>query len=135
MRRFISVVSTIALSVLASACGGKTAPVEVDDTPLQVSPATQAVASLGEIKTFTVVSSTDWYARSSASWAKIQTASGKADKSGSPLTVNCEENKGTEPRTAQITVSNLGKETVTVSLDQAAGDGTTPVTRRGIATA
>lgn len=56
MRRFISVVSTIALSVLASACGGKTAPVEVDDTPLQVSPATQAVASLGEIKTFTVVS-------------------------------------------------------------------------------
>lgn len=135
MRRFISVVSTIALSVLASACGGKTAPVEVDDTPLQVSPATQAVASLGEIKTFTVVSSTDWYARSSASWAKIQTASGKADKSGSPLTVNCEENKGTEPRTAQITVSNLGKETVTVSIDQAAGDGTTPVTRRGIATA
>ena len=135
MRRFISVVSTIALSVLASACGGKTTPVEVDNTPLQVSPATQSVASLGEIKTFTVVSSTDWYARSSASWAKIQTASGKADKSGSPLTVNCEENKGTEPRTAQITVSNLGKETVTVSLDQAAGDGTTPVTRRGIATA
>ena len=89
MRRFISVVSTIALSVLASACGGKTTPVEVDNTPLQVSPATQSVASLGEIKTFTVVSSTDWYARSSASWAKVQTASGEATQSGSPLTANC----------------------------------------------
>ncbi|MBQ9193805.1 MAG: phosphodiester glycosidase family protein [Bacteroidales bacterium] len=135
MRTHISAVSAMAWAVLITACGGKTDPAEALDTPLQVSPASQAVVSLGETKTFSVVSSTDWYARSSESWAKIQTASGKAGKTGSPLTVSCEENRTAEARTARITVSNLGKETLTVSLEQAAGDGETPAAQRGIATA
>jgi len=55
------------LTLLLCACGGKT-PVETDTAPLKVSPASQSVVALGEMKSFTVVSATDWYARSSAAW-------------------------------------------------------------------
>ena len=121
------------LTLLLCACGGKP-PAETDTAPLKVSPASQSVVALGEMKSFTVVSATDWYARSSAAWAKVQTASGKASATGTTMVVNCEENHALEARTATITVSNLGKETVEVTIDQAAGDGTTPTVKRGIAT-
>ena len=123
------------IALTASACGGGKTPVEEDTFPLSVSPTTQEVVALGEMKTFTVTSATDWYARSGASWAKAQTASGKASKTGTPLVINIEENKTTSAREAEITVSNLGKETTVVKISQAAGSGSGPSIQRGIATA
>ncbi len=126
-----ALISASILTVLALSCGGKDKPAE-ETFPLEVTPSTHRVEALGERKTFSVTSATDWYTRTSAAWAKVMTASGKSGKAVA-LMVEVEENKSQEPRTAEITVSNLGKESVTVTLEQAAGDGT--VTTRGIATA
>lgn len=131
MNHLNTLISASILTVLALSCGGQEKPAE-ESFPLEVTPSTQSVEALGERKTFTVSSSTDWYTRSNAAWAKVMTASGKSGKAIS-LMVEVEENKSLEPRTAEISVSNLGKESLTVKLEQAAGDGT--VTTRGIATA
>lgn len=119
------------LALLSCACGGKE-PAE-KPSPLAVSPLTQNVVGLGEQKTFSVTSATDWYARSNQPWAKVLTTTGKASATASPMTVSVEENKASDPRSAEITVSNLGKESVVVRIEQAGSSGT--VTKRGISTA
>lgn len=113
--------STI-LALILCACGEKQPVDNGGGVPLVVSPNSAEALALGEQKSFSVTSSTDWLARSSASWLKIVTASGKGGPSASQLTVNVEENKTTSERTGVLTVSNLGKESVEVSVKQAAGD-------------
>ena len=124
--------STI-LALFLCACGEKQ-PVDGGEVPLVVSPNSAEALALGEQKTFSVTSSTDWLARSSASWIKIVTASGKGGPSASQLTVNVEENKTTSERTGVLTVSNLGNESVEIGVKQAAGDSNGGGSR-GISTA
>lgn len=122
------------LALFLGACGEKQPVDGGNEVILLVSPRSADIAALGEQKTFSVTSSTDWLARSSASWLKVVTASGKGGTTASQLVVNVEENKTTAERTAELTVSNLGKESVTVAVKQAPGvPGGSGV--RGIATA
>ena len=123
----------VAALSLIGACGGKQ-PEEPAGEALSVSPKSANVVALGEKKSFSVTSATDWYARSNKSWAKLQTASGKGPVTDASLVVNVEENKDSEERSAEITVSNLGKESVIVKITQAAANGDTPA-ERGISTA
>ena len=124
--------STI-LALFLCACGEKQ-PVDGGEVPLLVSPNSAEALALGEQKTFSVTSSTDWLARSSASWIKIVTASGKGGPFASQLTVNVEENKTTSERTGVLTVSNLGNESVEIGVKQAAGNSNGGGSR-GISTA
>ncbi|MBR1706589.1 MAG: phosphodiester glycosidase family protein [Bacteroidales bacterium] len=125
MVRNVSIQILLAAAVLAVAgsCGGSGKEPAGSQTPLTVSPTSATVAALGEQKTFSVTSSTDWYARSSQSWLKVVTATGKGSGSAASLTVSAEENKTVSARTAELTVSNLGDEKVTVTIEQAAGSG------------
>ncbi len=123
----------ITLVLSAFACGEK--PAEVPAGELSVEPATAQVVALGERKIFSITSSTDWYARSNQSWAKLATASGKGSETASSMAVNVEENKSAEARTAEITVSNLGKESKVIKLTQAGTEGGAIPETRGIATA
>ncbi len=100
---------------------------------LSVTPSVQNVVALGESKSFSVLSGTDWFARSSASWANIVNAKGTGSSDPSSMVINCVENESLEIRSAEITVTNLDGETETVSIIQEAGDGTE--TERGIRTA
>ena len=121
------------LAALAWGCGEK--PAEPAGAALSVEPASVEVVALGERKTFSVTSATDWYARSNQSWAKLVTASGKGSETAATLAVNVEENKTTEVRTAEITVSNLGKESKVITVTQAAAEGGEVPVTRGISTA
>lgn len=120
------------LCLLAFACGESKTTHE-ESFPLKVEPWELSVVALGEKKTFSIVSQTDWMARSSQGWAKIVNAAGKGGTESSTLTVIVDENKTTDRRSALITVSNLAKESVSVNIDQAASDGS--VITRGISTA
>lgn len=129
---FYTLIFTI-VSCLVGACDGDQVQEPSKAVELSVSPSSQVVAALGEQKVFSVVSATDWYARSSEKWAKVITATGKASGTGVSLMVIFEENKTEQIRTASITVGNLGKESVVVSISQEASDGVQ--IERGIATA
>ena len=129
----INMILAASMAVLLFACGEKKA--EQPASGLSVEPASAEVDALGERKTFTVTSATDWFARSSQSWAKLLTASGKASAGPASLVVNVDENKVSAARTAEITVSNLGGESCVISLTQAAGEGGDVPTERGISTA
>jgi len=122
------------LTLFLCACGEKQPVDNGGELPLVVSPNSAEALALGEQKSFSVTSSTDWLARSSASWLKIVTASGKGGPSESQLLVNIEENKTTSERTGVLTVSNLGNESVEVSVRQAACESGVETTR-GISTA
>lgn len=126
--------STI-LALFLCACGEKQPVDNGGDVPLVVSPNSAEALALGEQKSFSVTSSTDWLARSSASWLKIVTASGKGGPTASQLMINVEENKTTSERTGVLTVSNLGKESVEVSVKQAAAEAGGGGGARGISTA
>lgn len=115
-------------AVLVTACGPETP--EKERVPLSVSPLSVSVAALGEQKNITLTSSADWYARSSKSWLKLLTASGKASESAQQLTIMAEENKTTEARSTQVTIANLDSEQVVVTVSQEAGSGES--SRRGI---
>ena len=135
MMNKLTVISSIAATLLSAlSCGSEQAPAQEAFT-LYVSPVTVEAVALGEQKSVTVKSSTDWYARSSASWAKLPAPSGKASSTGATLNIVVDENTTSEERTAQITVSNLGKESASVIVKQAAGDGSSSTGSRGIATA
>lgn len=110
------------LALLFFACDEKPVDDGGNGVPLIVSPNSAEALALGEQKTFSVTSSTDWLARSSADWLKIVTASGKGGLTASQLIVTVEENKTTSERTGILTVSNLGSESVTVNVKQAAGE-------------
>lgn len=122
MRRKITLLLYSILSLSLCACRENKEDDGGNGVPLTVSPASAEALALGEQKTFSVTSSTDWLARSSASWLKIVTASGKGGQTASQLIVTAEENKTTEERTGTLTVSNLGKESVAVDVKQAAGE-------------
>lgn len=115
-------------AVLVTACGPEVP--EKERVPLSVSPLSVSVAALGEQKNITLTSSADWYARSSKSWLKLLTASGKASESAQQLTIMAEENKTTEARSAQVTIANLDSEQAVVTVSQEAGSGES--SRRGI---
>lgn len=115
---------------LACACT-QTKPEE--KTPLTVSPQSFNVVALGEQKTITLASASDWFARSSQPWLKLVNASGKASPSPQKMSISVEENKTTSPREAQLTISNLDGESATVAVLQEAGSGDPG--RRGIYTA
>ena len=123
-----------AFVLLMGSCTGKQ-NTEPGGAALTVSPSTVTFVSLGEQKTFSVTSSTDWLARSNQSWLKIVTASGKGGASATQLIVSAEDNKTTSERSAQLTVSNLGKESLTLDLRQEAGQEGGHTDQRGIATA
>ena len=123
-----------AFVLLMGSCTGKQ-NTEPGGAALTVSPSAVTFVSLGEQKTFSVTSSTDWLARSNQSWLKIVTASGKGGPTASQLIVSAEENKTTSERSAQLTVSNLGKESLTLDLRQEAGQEGGHTDQRGIATA
>ena len=122
------------LALFFCACGEKPVDDGGNGVPLTVSPNSAEALALGEQKTFSVTSSTDWLARSSATWLKIVTASGKGGLTASQLVVTAEENKTTSERTGVLTVSNLSKESVEVEVKQAAG-GSGGGGPRGISTA
>ena len=86
--------------------------------------------ALGEQKTFSIASNSDWTANSSdASWLKVSHTSGTNtyDWSNSPnkgpITVTADPNTTSSARTATITVSGAGVTTKTISVTQAAGQG------------
>ena len=125
------IAAILAFGLVFVACGGRN-----EETPpavtFSVSPTSAEVAALGENKSFSVVSGSDWYARSAAAWIKVVSASGKGGSQASTLTVMVEENKETSERSGVVTVSNLDGDKMDVSLKQAAGSG--PV-RRGVGSA
>ncbi|MBO6170256.1 MAG: phosphodiester glycosidase family protein [Bacteroidales bacterium] len=104
-----------------------------EKTPLVVSLLSVNVAALGEQKTITLSSSSDWYARSGKAWLKAVTVSGKGSAEPQQMTIAVEENKTTSERTAELTISNLDGESAKVIVNQQAGNGDTG--RRGIYTA
>ena len=88
---FKSVILTVSALFLV-ACGGGEKP--APEATFTVTPTSAEVIALGENKAFTVLSSSDWYARSSVAWIKMSTASGKGSSTqASTLTVSVEENK------------------------------------------
>lgn len=118
--------------LLLVACGGGSSETPAAAGTFSVSPTTADVVALGENKTFTVLSSSDWYARSGVAWIKLGTASGKASAQPSTLTVTVEENKETAPRQGIVTVSTLDGKKAEITLSQKAGSGSTA---RGIGSA
>ena len=131
MKRLHSILLSALAAVLAIACEPK--ETEKETVPMSASPESVSMAALGENKTITLTSSTDWYARSSEKWLKILTASGKGSDAPQQLPIMAEENKKTEERSATVTISNLDGEQLSISVNQAAGSGES--TRRGIYTA
>lgn len=115
-------------AAFAMACGPKVP--EKESVPLSASPLSVSMAALGEQQTITLTSSADWYARSSKQWLKLLNASGKASESAQHMAIMAEENKTTEARSAEITISNLNSEQVVISVSQEAGTGES--IRRGI---
>ena len=115
-------------AAFAMACGPKVP--EKESVPLSASPLSVSMAALGEQQTITLTSSADWYARSSKQWLKLLNASGKASESAQQMAIMAEENKTTEARSAEITISNLNSEQVVISVSQEAGTGES--IRRGI---
>lgn len=113
-----------------AACGGKETPAA--SSTFTVSPTSADVAALGENKSFTVLSSSDWFARADKAWIKMAVASGKGAAQPSTLTLSIEENKETAERTGKVTVSSLDGEKVEIAIRQAAGGGTV---KRGIGSA
>ena len=133
MKRFPKALYFVAFfAALALSCGEKPQP-EPEPQPLKVTPASVQVVALGETRTFSILSSKDWYVRSSASWIKLPTASGKASETAVPFIVNILENKDEAERSGTFTVANLDGESVEVSVRQA-GASDTPLTY-GIASA
>ena len=120
----------MASGLFLTACGGGETP--APEATFSVSPSSAEVAALGENKSFSVLSSIDWYARSDKSWIKMVTGSGKGSADVSTLTVNVEENKETSERTGIVTVSNLEGKKIEISIRQAAGGGSV---KRGIGSA
>lgn len=123
MKRLFNGLTIVFLAVLFTSCGGEEVPVADDSVELSVSPTSQVVDALGEQKRFTVISASDWYARSSAKWIKVLTVSGKASSTGVMLNIIVEENKAMESRSGEITVGNINKESVSIRIEQAASDG------------
>lgn len=119
------------LLALVGACGGKTETPGGDQTPLAVSPNSLEFVALGEQKTLSVTSSKDWLVRSSASWLKVLTPKGLPSEK--QIRVSTEENKTESVRTATLTVSNLGGESIQVTVSQQASGG--EVIDRGISSA
>jgi len=117
--------------MLIASCSGKAEAPGGDNTPLAVSPLSVEVIALGEQKSFSVTSSVDWLVRSSQNWLKVQKAKGTPDEHS--FSVLAEENKTTDPRSAQLTVSNLNGESKQITVTQAAGTGSEDV--RGISNA
>ena len=127
---FKSVILTVSALFLV-ACGGGEKP--APEATFTVTPTSAEVIALGENKAFTVLSSSDWYARSSVAWIKMSTASGKGSSTqASTLTVSVEENKETAERTGVVTVSTLDGKKAEITLKQAAGSG---AIKRGIGSA
>lgn len=118
------------LTVIVSCSSNKETP-GGDKTPLDVSPLSVDFVALGEQKSISVISSSDWLVRSSQNWLKVIKAKGKPDEHS--FSIQAEENKTTDQRSAQLTVSNLDGESKQVTVTQAAGTGT--VTDRGISSA
>ena len=116
---------------LAASCSGKNEASGGDGTPLAVSPLSAEIVALGEQKNFTVTSSSEWLVRSSQNWLKVLKAKGKPEEHS--FSVMAEENKTTEKRSAQLTVSNLDGESKQIAITQAAGTG--EETSRGISSA
>ena len=135
MMKKVMIHTFLAISFAAFACSCGDKPAEPVGKALSVEPASAEVVALGERKTFLITSATDWYARSNQGWAKLTTAAGKASETAAPLSVTIDENKTTEVRTAEITVSNLGKESKVITITQAAAEGGVVPVERGISTA
>lgn len=127
--RRISLVLVSGLFLVA--CGGKE-PSGPAETTFSVSPTSADVIALGENKSFTVLSSSDWLARADKAWIKMTVASGKGSAQPSSLTVSIEENKETAERTGKVTVSTLDGKKAEISIRQAAGGG---AVKRGIGSA
>ena len=121
------------LSILTPACGDKNAPTEAQPSDLQVVPDHFQIPALGESKTINIISGTDWFARSSASWLKLVNATGKGSSELVSMVVNCEENESKEARSAEVTVSNLAGQSARILFEQEAGDGNQ--SERGIGSA
>ena len=84
------------LLLLFSSCGGEEKETSVE---LSISPSVQNVVALGESKSFAVLSGTDWFARSSASWVKFVNAKGTGSSEPTTLVVNFAENVCHEKKT------------------------------------
>ena len=99
-------------------------PVTVKQTganaTLSVSPAELTFTAKAEAKSLNVTSNTAWTATSSASWAKINAASGNGN---AQVTVTAEENTAITQRSATITIKTAdGKASATVKVTQSAAN-------------
>ena len=87
---------------------------------LSVSPAELTFTAKAEAKSLDITSNTAWTATSSASWAKINAASGNGN---AQVTVTAEENTAITQRSATITIKTAdGKATATVKVTQSAAN-------------
>ena len=130
-KRFLHSIVIGVSALFLAACGGKGK--SEPEASFTVTPTSAEVIALGENKSFTILSSSDWYARSSVAWIKMATASGKGSSTqASTLTVSVEENKETAERTGVVTVSTLDGKKAEITLKQAAGGGSI---KRGIGSA
>jgi plastocyanin len=93
---------------------------------LAVTPPNQNVTNNDGVTTFTVTSNTSWMASSNSGWCTV-TPSGSGNGT---ITANFTENSGTDPRTAQITVTVAGLAPVVVTVSQ---DGTVGVGEQTLA--
>jgi hypothetical protein len=135
MKKVLNMILLVVLLMLLTGSCGERQPADNGGPELTVSPNSASLVALGEQKTFSVISSTDWLARSSQPWLKMVTATGKGGSTATSMVVSAEENKTTSERSAQITVSNLGNESVVIEVVQEAGDGGGHTDQRGISTA
>ena len=87
---------------------------------LSVSPAELTFTAKAEAKSLDITSNTAWTATSSASWAKINAASGNGN---AQVTVTAEENTAITQRSATVTIKTAdGKATATVKVTQSAAN-------------
>ena len=87
---------------------------------LSVSPAELTFTAKAEAKSLNVTSNIAWTATSSASWAKINAASGNGN---AQVTVTAEENTAITQRSATVTIKTAdGKATATVKVTQSAAN-------------
>lgn len=83
-----------------------------------------AISDEGGTQTVTFTPNRDWTATPSADWLTVRPASGAAAEQPVTVTITCDANKDTEPRTATITITaDTASKVITVTQDGAPDPG------------
>ena len=108
--------SIVLFTLLAAVCSCSSEGEKIITTPLSISEKSFKTTAMGETKTFTLESPTDWYATTTGDkWITISPNSGKAGTTEVKVTVK--PNDSGQSRIADV-LFNTGKESVKISVMQ-----------------